>query len=73
MRQSVAGVEDKIMHDVHSPGQIERILLEENGTGPEKPPNGNSFKNITVLRGGDDLGTLFFSSVTILPSIPTAN
>jgi len=60
MRQSVAGVEDKIMHDVHSPGQIERILLEENGTGPEKPPNGNSFKNITVLRGGDDLGTLFF-------------
>ncbi|PWW80451.1 hypothetical protein C7212DRAFT_172285 [Tuber magnatum] len=60
MRQTVAGIEDKTMHDVHSPGQIERILLEENGTGPEKPPNGNSFKNITVLRGGSELGTLFF-------------
>jgi len=47
------------MHDVHSPGQIERILLEENGTGPQRPPNGNSFKNITVVRGGNDLGTLF--------------
>ena len=59
MRQSVTGVENKTMHDVHSPGQIERILLEENGTGPEKPPNGNSFKNITVLRGGNEQGTLF--------------
>ena len=59
MRQSVDGVEDKIMHDAQSPGHIERILLEENGMGPEKPPNGNSFKNITVVRGGDELGTLF--------------
>jgi len=47
------------MHDAQSPGQIERILLEENGTGPERPPNGNSFKNITVVRGGDELGSLF--------------
>ncbi|CUS09334.1 unnamed protein product [Tuber aestivum] len=60
MRRPVAGVEDKTMHDVHSPGQIERILLEENGTGPDKPPNGNSFKNIFVLRGGNELGSLFF-------------
>ena len=59
MRQSVAGVENKTMHDAQSPGHIERILLEENGMGPEKPPNGNSFKNITVHRGGEELGTLF--------------
>ncbi|RPB00122.1 hypothetical protein L873DRAFT_1681217 [Choiromyces venosus 120613-1] len=59
MRQSVAGIEDKIMRGIHSPGQIERIVLEENGTGPAKPPNGNAFKSVTVLRGGSELGTLF--------------
>jgi len=76
MRQSVTGVENKTMHDVHSPGQIERILLEENGTGPEKPPNGNSFKNITVLRGGNEQGTLFLLRaqffLTYLPPIEAA-
>lgn len=52
-------VPDKIIKNVMSLQALETLLCKENGTGPERLPNGNAWKTIRIVRKGEDIGCIF--------------
>jgi len=47
-------------HDLETPTSLETKILDlDNRVPKDKRPNGNAFKSLKLVRGGDDLGRLF--------------
>jgi hypothetical protein len=49
-----------IIEKIESPSTLESKLLDEDGRiSRSNRPNGNAFKSIRIIRGGQDIGSLF--------------
>ncbi|KFY33544.1 hypothetical protein V494_07505 [Pseudogymnoascus sp. VKM F-4513 (FW-928)] len=53
------GDEDIINSEINGPERICKAAIEADGRLKGKPPNGNSWKTVRVLRNNQDLGTLW--------------
>jgi hypothetical protein len=55
-----ADVDPFVIEDVDNPTKLETLLLDEDGRIPRgERPNGNAFKAIRIVRGTEDIGSLF--------------
>jgi hypothetical protein len=54
------GVEPIVLKDIENPTTLETRLLDEDGrVGRSDRPNGNAFKAMRIVRGNEDIGSLF--------------
>jgi len=55
-----AGTDPYVIEGVDNPSLLETRLLDQDGRVPRsKRPNGNAFKSIRIIRGSEDIGSLF--------------
>ena len=55
-----SGTEPVVIDGVDNPTLLEKRLLDQDGRVPKsKRPNGNAFKSIRIVRGSEDIGSLF--------------
>ena len=55
-----AGIEPVVIEDIENPTTLETKLLDLDGRVLKSyRPNGNAFKSIRIIRGSEDIGSLF--------------
>jgi len=55
-----AGTEPYVIDGVDNPSLLETKLLDQDGRVPKSQrPNVNAFKSIRIIRGSEDIGSLF--------------
>jgi hypothetical protein len=63
-----------VIEDVDNPTKLEALLLDADGrVSRRQRPNGNAFKSIRIVRGTEDIGSLFDVRMSAFDKLSAGN